>query len=49
MPQGDFNGSNYNDKFLSDLVDFVASDNFQTLFESFFIKHAMVNNTLIYS
>jgi endonuclease III-like uncharacterized protein len=37
---GDFNGDNYNDKFIGDLVTFVASDKFQTMFESFFLTHA---------
>ena len=38
---GDFNGDNYNDRFLGELVNFVASDSFQTMFESFFITHAV--------
>lgn len=38
---GDFNGDNYKDSFMSKLVDFVASDKFQTMFESFFIEFAM--------
>lgn len=37
-----FVGTNYKDIFLSQLVDFVANDKFQTMFETFFIKHAMV-------
>lgn len=37
---GDFNGENYNDKFIGDLVNFVASDRFQSLFESFFLQHS---------
>jgi endonuclease III-like uncharacterized protein len=37
---GDFNGDNYNDKFIGDLVNFVAGDKFQTMFESFFLTHA---------
>jgi hypothetical protein len=28
------------DKFLSDLVDFVANDKFQSMFEGFFLEHA---------
>lgn len=39
---GDFEGSNYDDKFIASLVDFVASDEFQTMFEGFFINHALV-------
>jgi hypothetical protein len=38
---GDFNGDNYDDPFLGDLVNFVAGDKFQTMFESFFLAHAM--------
>ncbi|KAJ1401008.1 the ARF-like 2 binding protein BART-domain-containing protein [Ochromonadaceae sp. CCMP2298] len=38
---GDFNGENYNDKFIGDLVNFVAGDTFQSMFESFFLEHAM--------
>ncbi len=38
---GDFNGDNYNDKFIGDLVNFVASDKFQTMFETYFLAHAM--------
>eukprot|EP01035_Chromulina_nebulosa_P065980 gene65980-90284_t len=36
-----FNGKNYKDTFIGDLVNFVASDSFQTMFENFFIKHAL--------
>ena len=36
-----FSGSNYDDVFLADLVDFVAADTFQTIFETFFIEYAM--------
>lgn len=35
-----FQGTDYENKFLSDLVDFVANDKFQSMFESFFIEHA---------
>mmetsp|Transcript_78043 Transcript_78043/g.153216 ORF Transcript_78043/g.153216 Transcript_78043/m.153216 type:complete len:193 (+) Transcript_78043:129-707(+) len=38
---GDFNGENYNDKFIGDLVNFVAGDKFQTMFETFFLTHAL--------
>lgn len=38
---GDFNGDNYNDHFISALVTFVASDKFQTMFEGFFLSHAL--------
>ena len=38
---GDFNGENYKDTFTSELVTFVAGDGFQSMFESFFIEHAM--------
>ncbi len=38
---GDFNGDNYNDRFLGELVNFVASDSFQTMFETFFLTHAV--------
>ncbi len=38
---GDFNGNNYEDKFIGQLVSFVASDKFQTMFESFFLANAM--------
>lgn len=37
---GDFNGDNYRDKFIGELVNFVAGDKFQTMFESFFLTHA---------
>jgi hypothetical protein len=37
---GDFNGKNYKDKFVADLVTFVAGDKFQTMFENFFLTHA---------
>lgn len=38
---GDFNGRNYKDSFIGDLVDFVAGDDFQTMFENFFLQHAL--------
>ena len=38
---GDFNGRNYKDSFIGDLVDFVAGDDFQTMFEKFFLQHAL--------
>ena len=38
---GDFNGQNYKDSFIGDLVDFVAGDDFQTMFEKFFLQHAL--------
>ena len=39
---GDFNGNNYDDKFIGNLVNFVAGENFQNLFENFFTKHALI-------
>lgn len=36
-----FNGDNYGDKFVGALVSFVASDKFQTMFESFFLQNAL--------
>lgn len=39
--RADFNGKNYEDRFIGDLVSFVAGDKFQKLFETFFIEHAM--------
>ena len=38
---GDFNPANYQDDFLADLVGFVAGDEFQALFEQFFIKYSI--------
>lgn len=38
---GDFNGENYKDTFIAELVTFVADESFQAMFESFFIEHAM--------
>jgi hypothetical protein len=38
---GDFNGQGYKDTFVSELVVFVAGEGFQSMFESFFIEHAM--------
>ena len=37
---GDFNGDNYDDQFIGELVNFVAGDKFQTMFETFFLTHA---------
>jgi hypothetical protein len=37
----DFNGSNYDDAFLGDLVNFVASNSFQSMFEQYFLSHAL--------
>jgi hypothetical protein len=39
---GDFNGNNYDDKFIGELVNFVAGDKFQTMFESFFLDNALI-------
>lgn len=36
-----FNSDSYGDKFVGALVGFVASDKFQTMFESFFLQHAL--------
>lgn len=36
-----FDGDLYNDKFIANLVKFVASDKFQTMFESYFVVHAL--------
>jgi len=36
-----FNGELYNDKFIANLVAFVASDKFQTMFENYFVVHAL--------
>lgn len=38
---GDFNGKNYDDQFVGSLVTFVANDKFQSMFESFFLTHAI--------
>jgi hypothetical protein len=38
---GDFNGDNYKDKFVGDLVNFVAGDKFQTMFENYFLTNAL--------
>lgn len=37
---GDFNGKAYGDPFIGSLVAFVAGDEFQTLFENFFVTNA---------
>ena len=42
--RADFNGSNYEDRFVGDLVSFVAGEKFQRLFENFFVEHAMEFN-----
>jgi hypothetical protein len=36
-----FSGEDYDSKFVSDLVTFVANERFQTMFEEFFINHAL--------
>ena len=36
-----FSGNNYDDDFVANLVDFVAADSFQSMFENFFIEHAL--------
>ena len=36
----EFNPKRYEDTFISDLVGFVAGDEFQTLFEQFFLTFA---------
>jgi hypothetical protein len=38
---GDFVGSNYDNQFVGDLVCFVANDEFQTKFETFFLTYAL--------
>ena len=38
---GDFNGANYADDFVGDLVNFVAGESFQTMFETFFLTYAL--------
>ena len=38
---GDFNGSNYRDRFIGELVNFVAGDKFQSMFENFFLTYAI--------
>lgn len=37
----DFNGDNYTDNFIGDLVNFVAGESFQTMFEKFFLTFAL--------
>ena len=37
----EFNPKRYDDPFISDLVGFVAADEFQTLFEQFFLTFAI--------
>lgn len=36
-----FNPEQYDNKFIGDLVAFVAGDKFQSMFESFFLNHAL--------
>ena len=36
-----FDPAAYDNTFIADLVDFVAADSFQTLFEAFFLKYAI--------
>lgn len=36
-----FDGANYDDSFIGDLVNFVARDQFQSMFESYFLEHAL--------
>lgn len=37
----DFRGEDYQDRFISSLVSFVSSETFQTMFEEFFVNHAL--------
>lgn len=37
----DFNGENYHNQFMGALVSFVAEDQFQSLFEKFFLEYAI--------
>jgi hypothetical protein len=37
----DFDGDNYEDRFVGSLVKFVANDKFQTMFENYFITHSL--------
>lgn len=37
----DFNGNNYTDNFIGDLVNFVAGEGFQSMFEKFFLTFAL--------
>jgi hypothetical protein len=37
----DRKGDNFSDKFISSLVSYVAGENFQTMFEEFFVSHAL--------
>ena len=43
----EFNPKRYEDAFISDLVGFVAADEFQTLFEQFFLTFAIEFTGLI--
>ncbi len=36
-----FNPEQYDNKFIGDLVSFVAGDKFQSMFENFFLNHAL--------
>lgn len=45
---GDFNGENYEDQFVGKLVNFVANDKFQSLFENFFLTHALVGGVCVW-
>jgi poly-beta-hydroxyalkanoate depolymerase len=36
-----FQGETYDSKFIGDLVNFVANDKFQSMFENFFVTYAM--------
>lgn len=38
---GDFRGDDYEDNFISSLVAFVAAEDFQAMFEDYFVKHAL--------
>lgn len=40
VEMGDFDGANYEDGFIAELVTFVAGNSFQSMFEAFFIEHA---------
>lgn len=37
----EYRGEDYDDKFVSSLVSFVASDHFQAMFEDFFVTYAL--------
>ena len=42
MSGADFQGSNYDDNFIGELVTYVAAEDFQTMFERFFLEHALI-------